>query len=137
MTHRRLPALVLLLIVAGSLVVRSVHFAAIRHAALIDFPIVADQSDMWGYWTWSSQILAGDLWGRNPWHPYMDWMAAWGSPEDWLQWWGGRLTFQSEPFYPYFIAALRWLGASLPVAANKASVTTWLVSTFPATTAAG
>ena len=30
-----------------------------------------------------------------------------------------------------------WLGASRPVAANKASVTTWLVSTLPATTAAG
>src|SRR6476619_1728892 len=30
-----------------------------------------------------------------------------------------------------------WLGASRLVAANNVSVTTWLVSTFPATTAAG
>jgi len=30
-----------------------------------------------------------------------------------------------------------WLGASLPVAPNRQSVTTWLGSTLPATTAAG
>jgi hypothetical protein len=107
--------LMLLLIVLAGLAVRAIHFAAIHRAAFIDFPLVADQTDMWGFWTWSGQILAGDLWGTDPWHPYYDWMAAWGTPEDWYRWWGSPLVFQSEPFYPYALAGLRALGATLPV----------------------
>lgn len=105
--------LVLLMVVAAGLLVRGLHFGAISGTAFIDFPLAATQTDMWGFWTWSGEILAGDVWGRDPWHPDFLWMRDWGTPEDWAAWWGGLLTFQQEPFYPYLLAALRSVGAGL------------------------
>ncbi|MEM8739455.1 MAG: hypothetical protein AAGG38_13410, partial [Planctomycetota bacterium] len=71
------------------------------------------QTDMAFYWEWSGQILAGDWLGRDTPHPSFTWMEEMGDEATWHRWWGGAKIFQSEPFYPYAIAGLRWLGLGL------------------------
>jgi hypothetical protein len=87
---------------------RLAHFNAIVHSAYPKFPEELVNSDMHTFLRWSDTILAGDLLGRDTYHPYVDWMQV-APLEDWYQWWGGKGVYQQEPFYAYFVASTRKL----------------------------
>ncbi len=70
------------------------------------FPLVWDQSDQYAFWQWAQTILAGDLLGRNTYHPYFDGMQEIAPLETWYRWWGGKEIFQHPPLYPYAVAAI-------------------------------
>ena len=103
----------LCLILAVGFLVRLVNLWVISQTAFIEFPMVNDQTDMYAFWEWAKTILAGDWLGRNPYHPYFDWMQTVAPPEYWVRWRGGKEVFHQAPFYPYFIAGLLKLSNSL------------------------
>ncbi len=82
------------------------HFWAVSDAAFLKSPLVAAQSDQYAFWQWAQTILAGDLLGRNTYHPYFGWMRDIASLETWYRWWGGKEIFHQAPLYPYFVAGL-------------------------------
>jgi len=110
--HRSDTMILLILLLVG-LSIRVVHFTALSPTAYMQFPRFATQTDMYAVWEWSGQIVAGDLLGRDTYHPDFAWMQQLGDREDWTRWWGSWEVFQQEPAYPYFVATLRWLGLSL------------------------
>jgi hypothetical protein len=105
----RSPSTVLIAIIALSLMLRGMTYAWFLGTALPWFPEIATASDMHATMEWSDKILAGDLLGRDTYHPSFGWMQESGSPEEWARRWGDRHIFQQEPLYTYFVAALRWL----------------------------
>jgi tetratricopeptide (TPR) repeat protein len=88
------------------LVVRLIHFATLTATPFPRFPLVLTQTDLHATWQWAGTILAGDLIGRDPYHPYFDWMRAIAPQETWYRWFGGREIFQQAPFYAYWVAGL-------------------------------
>jgi hypothetical protein len=98
------------------LLIRLLHFWALSNTAYFKIPLVFTQSDMYAFWQWAQTILAGDVLGRNTYHPYFEWMKAIAPLETWYRWWGGREIFQQAPFYPYWLAfLLAWFGTSVAV----------------------
>jgi hypothetical protein len=106
----RMVRLALLGITAGGLVVRLLHFVAIAATAFPEIPRVSTDSDMYAVWRWAESILAGDVLGRDTYHPSFLWMQAMAPLETWYRWWGGKEIFQQAPLYTYWVAAL--LGVS-------------------------
>ena len=106
---------VLLGITLLALALRVGFFVELRDHPLIDLPLhpIGSQTDNAFYWEWSGEVLAGDLLGRDTPHPQYGWMDRMGTHETWLRWWGGPQIYQSEPFYPYALAALRAVGLDL------------------------
>lgn len=87
------------------------HLWAIWDTAFLKTPLflVGANSDQYAFWQWAHTILAGDLLGRNTYHPFNSWMKAIAPLETWYRWWGGKQIFQQAPFYPYWVAGLRAL----------------------------
>ena len=105
----RRPASTLIAIIALALLLRGVVYAWFLDTALPWFPEMATATDMHATWEWTDQILAGDLLGRDTYHPAFGWMKEAGSAEEWARRWGDIHIFQQEPLYAYFVAVLRWL----------------------------
>jgi 4-amino-4-deoxy-L-arabinose transferase-like glycosyltransferase len=102
---------VLAIILVSGLLVRLVHFWSISHTPFTRFPLVIKATDLYANWEWAQTILAGDLLGRETYHPYFDWMRNIAPVEQWYQWWGGKEIFQQAPLYAYWAAGL--LAASI------------------------
>ena len=64
------------------------------------------QTDEWGYMDWSAHLAAGNWRDVPAWRSYFGWQEAYGSPEDWEEWYQKNAYF-SGPLYPYGLAALR------------------------------
>ncbi len=91
-------------ILGVGLLVRLLHFAAIRETAFPRIPLVFTTSDMHAFWEWARTIQAGDWLGRDTYHP-----PAWveiAPLETWYRWWGGKEIFHQAPLYPYLLALL-------------------------------
>ncbi len=113
---QRAVTLGLLAIVGLALLVRLLHFVAIARTAFPDIPRAFPNSDMHAFLRWAEMILAGDVLGRDTYHPYNDWMGEIAPIEDWYRWWGGKEIFQQTPLYAYWVAALLGIsGGSLRV----------------------
>lgn len=108
MSFRR-PRQILFAILGLSLLLRAAVYWAFAHTALPWFPLEATQTDMHATWEWSDRILAGDLLGRDTYHPGFEWMAAADREAEWARRWGDIRILQQEPLYPYFVAAMRRL----------------------------
>lgn len=106
----------ILAITAVALLLRLWFYLDLVGHPMLEMPVhwIGNQTDMGFYWSWASQVLAGDWLGRDTPHPYMGWMKPMGDLETWYRWWGGREIFQSEPGYTYTLAVLRGLGLGLP-----------------------
>lgn len=96
---------VMIVVVLG-LLVRLAHFWSISHTPFTQFPLVLKTTDLYANWQWAQTILAGDLLGRDTYHPYFDWMQKIAPLERWYQWWGGKEVFQQAPLYTYWTAGL-------------------------------
>ena len=57
---------------------------------------------------WARKITAGDVLGREVYHPLNGWQLATAPLEKWQQWYGAKPTFYKAPFYPYLVAGLYW-----------------------------
>src|SRR3989304_1549847 len=99
----------LLWILAFGWILRLLHLWSLTDTAFPQIPLYFVQSDMYSFWKWSDSILAGDLLGRNAYHPYTDYMQRIAPVETWYQWWGGKEVFQQAPLYPYLTALLRFV----------------------------
>ncbi len=97
---------ILLVILVLGFLVRLLHFWAITGTAFPRITFIFTESDMYAFWQWAQTILAGDLLGRNTYHPYFDWMKYFAPLETWYRWWGGKQSFQQAPLYPYWVAGL-------------------------------
>ncbi|MFI5198347.1 MAG: hypothetical protein ACHQJD_06995 [Thermoanaerobaculia bacterium] len=64
------------------------------------------QTDEWGYADWSAHLAAGNWRDVPAWRSYFGWQEAYGSPEDWEEWYQKNAYF-SGPLYPYGLAVLR------------------------------
>ncbi len=103
-------------ILALAVLVRLLHFWAISETAWPSRYLTASQCDDYAFYQWAKQILAGDLLGRDTYHPYFDWMRNVAPLETWYKWWGGKELFHQAPLYPYLLAGLLWLsGGSVPL----------------------
>lgn len=102
----RLASRCLIAIIAFGCLIRLLHFWAISGTAFLKLPLGFDQSDMYAIRQWAQTIIAGDLLGRNTYHPYFEWMKVIAPLETWYRWWGGRAIFQQAPFYAYWVAGL-------------------------------
>ena len=97
----------LLRILLLGILVRLLHLLFISRTAVPQLHFYYTQSDMHAFWEWSEQILHGNLLGKNPYHPYFDWMKKIAPLEQWYSWWGGKEIFQQSPLYPYLLATMR------------------------------
>ncbi len=97
----------LIAILAVSLLLRGAAYLAFHQSAMPWFPEEATQTDMHATWEWSERIRAGDLLGRDTYHPGFEWMAAADREAEWARRWGDIRIFQQEPLYPYWVALLR------------------------------
>ncbi len=132
----RLTTPVILAWILGlGLVIRLIHFWTLSDTPFLRLPVLFKESDMHTFWQWAQTILAGDLLGRDTYHPFYKWMNEIAPLETWYRWWGGKEVFQQVPFYPYWVAgllALSWnsLGfvilAQLLLGALHALVIFWL-----------
>lgn len=112
---RRAARIALGIVLVTGAAVRLAHYAALAGSAYPDVPRYALQTDLHGFLRWAETILAGDLLGRDTYHPHFDWMGQIGPPEAWYRWWGGKEIFHQAPLYAYLVAAGLWaLGGSLP-----------------------
>ena len=98
--------LALIWILALGCAVRLNHYWAISQTAFLKITFVSTNSDPYASWQWAQTILAGDLLGRDTYHPYFTWMEEMAPLETWYRWWGGKEIFQQAPLYPYFVAGL-------------------------------
>ncbi len=69
------------------------------------------ETDEWGYVDWSAHLAAGNWRDVPAWRSYFAWQEAYGSPEDWENWYQKNAYF-SGPLYPYGLALLRLAFAS-------------------------
>jgi hypothetical protein len=104
-TGRMTKPFLLGIIVLGC-AIRLLHFWSISQTAFLKITFVFTNSDPYAFWHWAQKILAGDLLGRDTYHPYFDWMQKMAPLEIWSRWWGGKEIFQQAPLYPYLVAGL-------------------------------
>lgn len=64
------------------------------------------ESDMHVNLMWAAGIRVQGWLNPNPYHPYNYWMKKIAPYPQWVQWWGGRQTFQQSPLYAYLLALL-------------------------------
>ena len=72
-------------------------------------------SDMNFFHTGASQIASGDILLDRPFHPYHNWHAAFGTPEEWRKWYGNKRYYQ-DPGYYYLAAVFHAVFADGPSA---------------------
>ena len=97
---------ILRIVISGALVVRLLHFWFISQTAFPKLTFRLTEFDMYATWQWAQTIIAGDILGKNTYHPYSSWVKDIAPVETWYRWWGGKEIFQQTPLYPYFVAAL-------------------------------
>ena len=99
--------LLILVLIAGGW--RLAHLRAVYLEYDYLVPAVWTHTDMHAFMQWSDAILAGDILGRDTYHPNFDWLLRQATTDQWYQWWGGKEIFHQEPLYPYFVALVRFL----------------------------
>jgi hypothetical protein len=87
------------------LVVRGAYLVSLSRTPLSLWHLWT-QTDEWGYVDWSKHLAAGNWRDVPAWRSYFGWQEAYGSPEDWEDWYRKNAYF-SGPLYPYGLAALR------------------------------
>lgn len=97
----------LLLVLAVAAGVRLVNLGWMAAQPLSEYQRTWPECDMVAHWRWSGLILAGDVLGRDTYHPYPSWMQKTAPLETWARWRGGRAVFNKAPLYPYALAAMR------------------------------
>ena len=97
---------ILRIVVGGALILRLSHFWFISQTPFTKLTFLSTDTDMYATWQWAQTIIAGDILGKNTYHPYFSWMKDMAPLETWYRWWGGKVIFQQTPLYPYFVAAL-------------------------------
>ncbi len=110
----RTIALGLLIILGLGLLLRLLHFWAISGTAFPKIPLVFKGSDMFSYWEWAQRILAGDLLGRDTYHPGTDWVKLTFAQENLEGWLVRKQIFQWAPLYPYWLASLLVFAGNTP-----------------------
>ena len=98
---------VLLLVLAVAAGVRLANLLWVAGQPVSEYQRTWPEGDMLTHWRWSDRILAGDLLGRDTYHPYPSWMEKTAPLETWERWRGGRSVFHKAPLYPYALAAMR------------------------------
>ncbi len=121
-----------LALVGLAVVVRLLHLAHVQPSPLFEFHRSFRESDMYIFDQWAQRIVAGDVLGREPYHPLVGWQVASAPSESWKHWYGDERTFHKAPAYAYLIACLYALFrevmlplALLQIAASAAAV--WLL----------
>ncbi len=81
------------------------HFLACARSPLRDLPRFFASSDMQANLLWARSILEQGWLNPEPHHPFVGWMQAVGTREEWIRWWGGAAVYQQSPLYAYLLAA--------------------------------
>jgi Tetratricopeptide repeat/Dolichyl-phosphate-mannose-protein mannosyltransferase len=97
------------------LFVRALHLVQVAHTPIMDYHRAFHESDMYMFDQWARRIAAGDLLGREVYHPLNGWQLATAPLEKWKEWYGIQPTFYKGPFYAYLIAALYWAFGDTPL----------------------
>ncbi len=91
-------------IVLLGLAVRLAHLAFVAHTPFLDLHHTFAESDMAMFDGWARRIAAGDVLGRETYHPLYQWQLDAAPAESWTRWYGAAPTFYKAPFYPYLMA---------------------------------
>jgi 4-amino-4-deoxy-L-arabinose transferase-like glycosyltransferase len=97
----------LLLVLGAATAVRLVNLQWMSEQPITEYQTLLTDGDMFNHWTWAGRILAGDLLGRDVFHPITPWMQSIAPQADWERWWGGPHVFDKAPLYPYLLALVR------------------------------
>ncbi|MFI5184124.1 MAG: glycosyltransferase family 39 protein [Vicinamibacteria bacterium] len=95
-----------LALVGLAVVVRLLHLAHVEPSPLFEFHRTFHESDMYMFDQWAQRIVAGDVLGRETYHPLVAWQIATAPVESWKGWYGDEPTFYKAPGYAYLIAGL-------------------------------
>ncbi|HWN97012.1 MAG TPA: hypothetical protein VNT99_18425 [Methylomirabilota bacterium] len=109
-SYRRVAPLIAVLFVCLLFGLNLFFFA---NSAAYYLPYASPVSDMHATMRWSESIVAQGWLNPNPHHPYVDWMQACGSVEEWHRWWQDPRIFQQSPLYAYVLAAFRVFSGDL------------------------
>jgi tetratricopeptide (TPR) repeat protein len=119
-------------LVGLALLVRLVHLAHVQGGPAFEYHKSFHESDMYMFDQWAQRIVAGDVLGREVYHPLNGWQVASAPLEQWRDWYGDRPTFYKAPLYAYLIAGLYALfgDAMLPLALLQiaaAAASVWIL----------
>lgn len=95
--------LILILALGGGL--RLAHLRAHLASPLGHMEQEIHYTDVWAFTNWAGKIAAGDLLGRDTYHPYMDWMKSIAPLATFERWWGSRAIYHQAPLYAYLLGA--------------------------------
>ena len=109
-SHCRWPALFTVVFACLLFALNLIFFA---NSAAYYMPYASTVSDMHANMLWSEGIVAQGWLNPNPHHPYVDWMQACGTAEEWSRWWQDPRIFQQSPLYAYVLAAFRTVTGDL------------------------
>ncbi len=92
-----------------ALALRAGHLASVASGSLFEHHEIFTESDMYMFDQWSRRIVAGDLLGRETFHPLTGWQLSLAPAETWQRWYGNAPTFNKAPFYAYLVGLMRGL----------------------------
>ncbi len=100
-------------LLAGALViaiaVRLAHLVTVYSTPAFSFHHTWTVTDMYKFQQWAERIVAGDVLGRQPFNPFLDYLLQRRPTEQWKQWLGDSPVFYKAPLYAYVVALLSWL----------------------------
>lgn len=105
-------------VVALTVAIRLAHLLEVYDEPLFGLHRTFTQSDMAIFDEWARRIAAGDVLGREVYHPIVGWQLGIAPEEKWNAWFGHAPVFYKAPLYPYLVALLYALfgTAMLPLA---------------------
>lgn len=86
--------------------VRLVHLLHVVPTPIVAYQWIFPDSDMQVFDQWARRIAAGDVLGRETYHPLAQWQLGAAPAEEWARWYDDAPVFYKAPFYAYLSAGL-------------------------------
>jgi len=89
-----------------AVLVRIVHLLHVGPTSILSYHRTFPDSDMYLFDQWARRIAAGDVLGRETYHPVLQWQLQAAPLADWSRWYGDSPVYYRAPFYAYLVGAL-------------------------------
>lgn len=89
-----------------ALFVRVIHLLHVAATPVTTYQRTFIDSDMYLFDLWAQRIAAGDLLGREIYHPLAQWQLQAAPLAEWTRWYEDSPVFYKAPFYAYLVAGL-------------------------------
>lgn len=86
--------------------VRVIHLLHVSATPLMTYQRTFVDSDMYIFDQWAQRIAAGDVLGREIYHPLAQWQLLAAPRAEWTRWYEDSPVFYKAPFYAYLVAGM-------------------------------